>query len=129
MIDTEIRPIRQVQKAVGRWKKVWVQTGLIFDQAKTGVIVIRSRQIWYHSFGLRCVQTLLWPLSTTSTKKKVIPEKHDFRRPQKSTLSRVKRTRLMHASPKQLFSMHLWPIHNRAKFQPDRTTLKKVLSF
>ena len=79
--------------------------------------------------ALDALQTLLWPLSPTFSKKKVIPEKHVFKPPPKTRFSRIKRARPTHASPKQLFSMRLRPMHNRAKFQPDRITLTKVLSF
>ena len=75
------------------------------------------------------LKTLLWPLSPTSTKKKVIPEKHVFKPPPNTRFSHVWRARLTHASQKQLFSMRLSPMHNRAKFQPDRSILTKVLSF
>ena len=66
------------------------------------------------------LQTLLRPLSITSTKKKVISEKPDFSRPTKTGFSRIKRARRTRATNEQFSQILHRSMHNRSKFQPDR---------
>ena len=55
------------------------------------------------------LQTLLWPLSTISTKKKVIRKKHVFRPLPKTRFSRIKRARQTRATRKNYLRYFLGP--------------------
>ena len=67
------------------------------------------------------LQTFLWTLSTKSTEKKVILEKVLFSRPQKTRISRIKRARQTCATNEQFSQILHRSMHNRTKFQTDRS--------
>ena len=66
------------------------------------------------------LQTLLWPFSPKSTKKKVICKKHVFQPLPKTRFSRIKRARRTRATNEQFSQILHRSMHNRTKFQPDR---------
>ena len=55
--------------------------------------------------------------------------KSAFFKTPKTRFSRIKRTRLTRASRKQFSWMRLGPMHNRTKFQPDRSSRSSEIGF
>ena len=82
--------------------KVWVPTGSFFDRGFTGVILLRSRQIWYQNFGhLMHYKHYFDHFPSNLQRKKLFPKKCFFQDPQKHVFRECGRcTRQMNNFPK-----------------------------
>ena len=81
---TKISSIRAFKKAVDFRKICCVRTGSFFDRAKTGVKVLRSRQLWYQNFGHQMLYKLYFDhFSPNPLRKKLFAKNTFFNHPQK----------------------------------------------